>query len=99
MKDFHDLYSMISSQPFLGNVEEIIRMVFEHRETELALPVTYDADELNRLQIFWNEYLRNLRAKNLAPLPENIADVIAKINHCLELNTGLFSYDKLPLAS
>ncbi len=89
MKDFHDLYSMISSQPSLGNVEEIIRMVFEHRETELALPITYDADELNRLQNFWNEYLRNLRAENLVSLPENIADVIAKTNNWLQLNTGL----------
>jgi hypothetical protein len=55
----------------------------------LLLPITYDADELNRLQNFWNEYLRNLRAENLAPLTEKIADVIAKINHWLQLNTGL----------
>ncbi|CRX38176.1 nucleotidyl transferase AbiEii/AbiGii toxin family protein [Estrella lausannensis] len=91
MKDFHDLYSMISSQPSLGHVEEIIRTVFEHRETQLALPITHDADELSRLQIFWNEYLRNLRTGNLAPLPEKIADVIAKINNWLRLNTGLFT--------
>lgn len=91
MKDFHDIYSMISSKPSLGNVEEIIRMVFEHRETTLALPITYDEDELNRLQNFWNEYLRNLRAENLAPLPEKIADVIFTINNWLQLNTGLFA--------
>lgn len=90
MKDFHDIYSMISSKPSLGNVEEIIRMVFEHRETNLALPITYDEDELNRLQNFWNEYFRNLRAENLAPLPEKIADVIFTINNWLQLNTGLF---------
>jgi predicted nucleotidyltransferase component of viral defense system len=89
MKDFHDLYSMISSQSFLGNTEKVIRMVFEHRETELALPITYDWDELNRLQNFWNEYLRNLRRENLAPLPENMADVIAKINYWLQVNTRL----------
>ena len=91
MKDFHDLYSMISSKPFLGTIEEIIRMVFEHRETKLALPITYDEDELNRLQNFWNEYLRNLRAENLAPLPEKIADVIATVNNWLRLNTGIVS--------
>lgn len=90
MKDFHDLYSMISSKPSLYNVEGIIRLVFEHRETNLTLPVTYKEDEMNRLQNFWNEYLRNLRTENLAPLPEKISDVIATINNWLQLNTELF---------
>jgi predicted nucleotidyltransferase component of viral defense system len=89
MKDFHDLYSMISSKPFLGNIEEIIRMVFEHRETKLILPITHEEDEMNQLQSFWNEYLRNLRAENLAPLPEKIADVISTVNNWLRLNTGI----------
>ena len=82
---------MISFKPFLEKVEEIIRMVFEHRETKLTLPITYDEDELNRLQNLWKEYLRNLRAENLAPLPEKIADVIAKINNWLRLNTRIVS--------
>jgi hypothetical protein len=47
-------------------------------------------DELNRLQNFCNEYLRNSRAENLAPLPEKMADVIATINTWLQSNTGLF---------
>ena len=89
MKDFHDLYSMISSKPFLGNIEEIIRMVFEHRETKLTFPITYEEDEINQLQNFWNEYLRNLRAENLAHLPEKIADVISTVNNWLQLNTGI----------
>lgn len=90
MKDFHDLYSMIPSKPSLDNIEWIVRLVFEHRETMLTLPIKYDKDELNRLQNFWNEYLRNLRAENLIDLPENIADVIATINNWLQSNTGLF---------
>lgn len=90
MKDFHDLYSMISSKPFIGNVEGIIRLVFKHRETNLILPITYEEDEMSRLQNFWNEYLRNLRAENLTSLPENIADVIATVNEWLRSNTGLF---------
>lgn len=84
MKDFHDLYSMISSQSSLRNLEEIIRMVFEHRETKLSLPITYDKDEMNRLQIFWNEYLKNLRVENLSLLPKKISDVIATINKLSE---------------
>lgn len=90
MKDFHDLYSMISSKPSLDNAEGIIRLVFEHRETNLALPIAYEEDEMNRLQNFWNEYLRNLRTENLTSLPKNIADVIATINNWLRSNTGLF---------
>lgn len=89
MKDFHDLYSMISFNPFLDNIEGIIRLVFEHRETKLTLPITYEEDEMNRLQNFWNEYLRNLRAENLAPLPGKIAHVIATVNNWLRLNTGI----------
>ena len=64
-------------------------MVFEHRETKLTLPITYEGDEMNQLQNFWNEYLKNLRAENLASLPENIADVIATVNNWLRLNTGI----------
>lgn len=90
MKDFHDLYSMISSKPSLDNVEGIVRLVFEHRETTLTLPITYDEHELNRLQNFWNEYLRSLRAENLIALPENIADVITTVNNWLRSNNGLF---------
>jgi|GEM_PF-2794121 len=62
-------------------------MVFEHRETKLTLPMTYEEDEINRLQNFWNEYLRNLRAENLAPVSEKIADVITTVNNWLRLNT------------
>lgn len=52
MKDFHDLYIMISySQlPSFYNLEGIIRSVFEHRETVLTLPITYEEDEMLRVQ-------------------------------------------------
>ncbi|MDB2614132.1 nucleotidyl transferase AbiEii/AbiGii toxin family protein [Chlamydiales bacterium] len=91
MKDFHDLYSMLFSSTFqsFSNLEAIIRMVFEHRETKLSLPIVYEEDEMGRMQNFWNEYLRNLRAENLAKLPENIGEVINKINNWLRLNTGI----------
>ena len=93
MKDFHDLHSIISSSEELSfrNLEGIIRMVFEHRETKITLPITYEEDEMNRMQNFWNEYLKNLRAENLAQLPKNFADAIAKINNWLRLNTRIIS--------
>lgn len=80
---------MISSKPFFSNVEGIIRLVFEHRDTNLTLPITYEEDEINRLQNFWKEYLRNLRIENLNSLPESIADVIATVNNWLRSNTAL----------
>ncbi len=85
MKDFHDLYSMITSQTFSSfhDLESIIHLVFEHRGTKLALPIFFKIDEMSRLQNFWNEYLKGLRSENASSLPRNIADVIAKINECV----------------
>jgi len=92
MKDFHDLYSMITSPTLFSfhNLEAIIRLVFEHRETKLTLPILFQEDELIRMQNFWSEYLRSLRPEHLASLPGNIVDVISKINEWLRFNTGIF---------
>lgn len=96
MKDFHDLYSMISSSqlPLFINLEGIIRTVFEHRETVLSLPIAYEKDEMLRMQNFWSEYLKNLRAENLANLPIDISQVLVKVNDWLRLNTRLISHKR-----
>jgi hypothetical protein len=93
MKDFHDLYSMITSPTFSSfqNLEAIIRLVFEHRETKLALPILFTEEELPRMQNFWNEYLRSLRPEHLSPLPRNITDVVSKINDWLRSHTRLIA--------
>lgn len=41
MKDFHDLYSMMNSAAFSSfrDLETIVGLVFEHRDTHLALPL------------------------------------------------------------
>jgi predicted nucleotidyltransferase component of viral defense system len=97
MKDFHDLYSLISSSqlPSFHNLERIIRLVFEHRETPLTLPITYAVDEMEQVQNFWSEYLKNLRAENTENLPTLIAQVIATINDWLHLNTELVDMEAL----
>jgi hypothetical protein len=91
MKDFHDLYSMITLANFAAfhDLEAIIRLVFEHRETKLALPILFTEEELSRMQNFWNEYLRGLRSEHISALPRNIADVIFKINDWLRFHTRL----------
>ncbi|PWU13354.1 MAG: nucleotidyl transferase AbiEii/AbiGii toxin family protein [Chlamydiae bacterium] len=91
MKDFHDLYSLVSSSllPSFHNLERIICRVFEHRETPLILPITYTEDEMKQMQNFWNQYVKNLRAENSRNLPILIAQIIATINDWLRLNTDL----------
>ncbi len=91
MKDFHDLYSMITSLDFSSfhDLEVIIRLVFEHRETKLALPILFTKDEMLRMQNFWNQYLRSLRPEHVSSLPGNLADLIAKLNQWLRSNTRL----------
>ena len=97
MKDFHDLYSLVSSSllPSFHSLERIICMVFEHRETPLILPITYTEDEMKQMQNFWNQYLKNLRAENSENLPVLIAQIIATINDWLRLNTDLVKQRKV----
>ena len=82
---------MITSPTFSSfhNLEAIIRLVFEHRETKLALPILFTEEELLRMQNFWNEYLRGLRSEHESALLRNIADVISKINDWLRSHTRL----------
>lgn len=89
MKDFHDVYSMITSSIFspFQDLEVILRRVFEHRETKLAFPIVFTEEELSRMQNLWSEYLRGLRSEQISFLPKTIADVISKINEWLTLLT------------
>ncbi len=91
MKDFHDLYSMITSFTFSSfqDLEASIRLVLEHRETKLAFPIFFTEEELSLMQNYWNEYLRSLRPEHVAVVPRNISDVISKINDWLRSHTRL----------
>ena len=96
MKDFHDIFSMISSStlPSFKSLESIVRIVFEHRETKLLLPISFQEDEIIRMQNFWSEYLKNLRTESMEALPPSFVDLLMKINHWLEVNTKLSKNDK-----
>ncbi|MBA3721674.1 MAG: nucleotidyl transferase AbiEii/AbiGii toxin family protein [Parachlamydiaceae bacterium] len=96
MKDFHDLYSMISSSqlPSFNNLEGVIRLVFKHRDTPLALPITYAEDEIEQVQNFWSAYRKNLRVETSDNLPMIIVQIIATINDWLQLNTDLIGREK-----
>ncbi|WP_079979206.1 nucleotidyl transferase AbiEii/AbiGii toxin family protein [Candidatus Protochlamydia sp. R18] len=82
MKDFHDIYSMIalSALPSFKSLENVIQIVFEHRETKLLLPISFQENEIIRMQSFWSEYLKNLRKENVEALPSLFSDLLTKIN-------------------
>jgi predicted nucleotidyltransferase component of viral defense system len=92
MKDFHDLYSLIS----LGNLneahtEKAVQLVFNHRKTSLqGLPITFDKNALAHLEKAWSLYHRRLKTtKNSLILPVSIEDLIESINQWLNLKTAL----------
>lgn len=91
MKDFHDLYSMMAASAILSidSLRSVIRMVFEHRKTDLVLPISFQEDELVRMQNFWNEYLKNLRKENTKILPPLFSDLLREMNYWLESNIKL----------
>ena len=86
MKDFHDIFSMIfsSTLPSFESLESIIKIVFEHRETKLLLPISFQEDELVRMQNFWVEYLKNLRTESMEALPPSFSELLMKINYWLK---------------
>lgn len=92
MKDFHDLYSLIS----LGNLneaytEKAVQLVFNHRKTSLEnLPIIFDENAMIQLQEAWGLYHRRLKTtKNSIILPVSIEDLIESINQWLNLKTAL----------
>lgn len=92
MKDFHDLYSLIS----LGNLnetytEKAIQLVFNHRKTSLkGLPIFFDANALEQLKKGWSLYHRRLKTtKNSLILPMSIEELIESTNQWLNLKTDL----------
>lgn len=93
MKDFHDLYTLASSEKMLNakDTAKAIRLVFEHRKTLLQLPIQFDSSTLKALQEYWDRY--HPRAIASAHLPHQIAEVIEVINDVLDkIITNIFSF-------
>lgn len=81
MKDFHDLYTLASSEKMLnfGDTVKAIRLVFEHRKTPLQLPMQFDSSALEALQQYWGRYHKTAIAS--VRLPSQIVEVIELINN------------------
>ncbi|HSX26279.1 MAG TPA: nucleotidyl transferase AbiEii/AbiGii toxin family protein [Chlamydiales bacterium] len=80
MKDFHDLYTLASSEKMLNwaDTSKAIRLVFEHRKTPLRLPMQFDSLALEALQQYWGRYHKTATASSR--LPSQIVEVIEVIN-------------------
>lgn len=80
MKDFHDLYTLASSEKMLNwaNTSKAVRLVFEHRKTPLRLPIQFDSLALKALQEYWGRYHKTVAAA--ARLPSQIVEIIDVIN-------------------
>jgi hypothetical protein len=83
MKDFHDLYLMIGQKgdKLAENIENVIRMVFEHRQTKLTLPISFSEKELTDLQSYWTRHLRGLKKNH--NMPQKLCEIINTINDWL----------------
>jgi predicted nucleotidyltransferase component of viral defense system len=92
MKDFHDLYSLISLEKCLDPdyTNKVVKTVFNHRQTQLKLPLKHEVEFIEMLQPLWREYQKDL-PKNQVTIkpPELIQDVISFINSWLKNNTQL----------
>lgn len=83
MKDFHDLYTMASSEKMLNekDIAHAIRLVFDHRNTPIRLPMQFEVFALEALQQYWRRYRYSTVLARV--LPEQIQEVIAVINQCI----------------
>ncbi len=68
MKDFHDLYSLISIPNLLNEIqaERAVRMVFEHRGSGInELPIVFDDEDVQLLNKTWGFYYRRLKSNEI----------------------------------
>lgn len=88
MKDFHDLHALIkSNQLDEREIGGIIQSVFDHRKTELKLPLFLN-QEIDILQNYWKVHLRGLPKYHT--IPENLESIVSQINRWLVEHTELF---------
>jgi predicted nucleotidyltransferase component of viral defense system len=83
MKDFHDLYTMITGQEqtYLQNFKDAIAAVFTHRQTPMNLPVQFSEADIQSLENYWAAYRKELNHTALKhPLPITLQELIETLN-------------------
>ncbi|HAU0911179.1 TPA: nucleotidyl transferase AbiEii/AbiGii toxin family protein [Legionella pneumophila] len=88
MKDYHDLLLLCRSESKLIDkirLKDNITQTFQNRGTVFSLPVQFQSDELERIQLLWSGHLRVLGVDRVQAigLPEKIDTVIHDLNQWL----------------
>lgn len=87
MKDYHDLLLLCREDGLLDKtrIKDNIDQTFQNRGTVFSIPVQFQSDELERLQLLWAGHLRALGIPRtqLLGLPEEIDTVINDLNKWL----------------
>lgn len=92
MKDFHDLILMGREKDFLDTekLKGDIRTTFNHRGTQLSLPLQFVDADYALLDAQWSRHLRGLGPlAQKFKLPTNIRDVVLEINNYLRQSAVL----------
>lgn len=95
MKDFHDLYTLISMPGCLdpSYTDHVVRNVFNHRQSSLQLlPLHFDTETMGILQPVWGDYHQHIPTNpTLISPPKSLLVLIAEINAWLGRYTSLCS--------
>ena len=89
MKDFHDLYSLVSLDVLDSSLaKKAVELVFHHRKTPVKkLPASFGRDALETMEKNWSAYRKKIKSKKGAlKLPESIEEVVSTVNQWLEEN-------------
>jgi hypothetical protein len=89
MKDYHDLLLLCRESKLIDKIrlKDNIIQTFQNRGRVLSLPVQFQSDELDRMQLLWSGHLRVLGAHRvqMLGLPEKIEVIIDELNHWLSI--------------
>jgi predicted nucleotidyltransferase component of viral defense system len=87
MKDYHDLLLLCREDKLLdkASLKANIFQTFQNRGTVFSLPVQFQTDELERMQLLWSGHLRALGAPRTQSLdlPADIKTVLDDLNQWL----------------
>ena len=88
MKDYHDLSKLIDHSLNHEKLKECIQKTFTNRDLPLVTQIEFKSEELTRLQIYWEHFLKRDKMENL---PATIAEMINKVNAFLKKLYSLYS--------
>ncbi len=77
MKDYFDLSKLIDYHLDHGKLKECIQKTFINRNLPLVTQIEFKSEELTRLQVYWEHFLKRDKMENL---PATIAEIINKMN-------------------